>query len=69
MRKVAEQIPFTFQQLQKYEKGVPRMKAAIDGTMEVLPAVFSAIVTTVVAFSTFLFLDGRLGDFFREMAI
>ena len=54
---------------QKYEKGVPRMKAAIDGTMEVLPAVFSAIVTTVVAFSTFLFLDGRLGDFFREMAI
>ncbi len=54
---------------QKYEKGYPRLQAAIEGTMDVLPAVFAAIVTTVIAFSTFLFLDGRLGDFFREMSI
>ena len=40
---------------QKYEKGVPRMKAAIDGTMEVLPAVFSAILTTVIVFMGFFF--------------
>jgi multidrug efflux pump subunit AcrB len=53
---------------QEYEKGVPRLKAAIEGTMKVLPAVFSAIVTTVIAFSAFYFIDGRLGDFFSEMS-
>jgi multidrug efflux pump subunit AcrB len=54
---------------QEYEKGVPRLQAALNGTMQVLPAVFAAIITTVVAFSSFLFIDGRLGDFFSEMAI
>lgn len=54
---------------QQYEEGVPRLKAALDGTMEVLPAVFAAIVTTVIAFSSFLFIDGRLGDFFSDMAV
>ena len=42
---------------------------AVEGTMQVLPAVFSAIATTVVAFSTFLFMRGRLGDFFAEMSV
>lgn len=54
---------------QQYEKGVPRYQAALNGTMQVLPAVFAAIITTIIAFSTFLFIDGRLGDFFREMSI
>ncbi len=54
---------------QQYERGATPFQAAIDGTMEVLPAVFSAIITTVIAFATFFFIDGRLGDFFREMAI
>lgn len=54
---------------QQYEKGVPRYKAALDGTMQVLPAVFAAILTTIIAFSTFLFIDGNLGDFFAEMSI
>jgi multidrug efflux pump subunit AcrB len=54
---------------QQHEKGVGRIKAAQIGTMKVLPAVFAAIVTTVIAFSSFLFIDGRLGDFFSEMAI
>jgi multidrug efflux pump subunit AcrB len=54
---------------QQYEQGVPRLQAALNGTMQVLPAVFAAIITTVVAFSSFLFIDGRLGDFFSEMAI
>lgn len=52
-----------------HEKGVPRVKAAIDGTNNVLGAVFAAITTTVIAFSSFFFLDGSLGDFFPEMAI
>jgi len=54
---------------QHYERGAKPIEAAINGTMEVLPAVFSAIITTVIAFSAFFFIDGRLGDFFREMAI
>ena len=54
---------------QKYEKGAKPFEAALEGTMEVLPAVFSAIVTTVIAFSAFFFIDGRIGDFFREMAV
>lgn len=54
---------------QHYERGADPFEAAIEGTMEVLPAVFSAIITTVIAFSAFFFIDGRIGDFFREMAI
>ncbi|MEL6864402.1 MAG: efflux RND transporter permease subunit [Bacteroidota bacterium] len=53
---------------QKYESGVPRMKAAIDGTMTVLPAVCSAILTTVIIFSSFYFFEGQIGDFFKQMA-
>lgn len=54
---------------QQYEDGKPPIQAAIDGTMQVLPAVFAAIFTTMIAFGSFLFIDGRLGDFFSEMAI
>ena len=52
-----------------YEKGKTRIQAAIDGTMEVIPAITSAIITTVIAFSTFFFLDGRIGEFFMEVSI
>lgn len=52
-----------------HEQGMGRISAAIDGTMDVLGAVFAAIITTVLAFSSFFFLDGILGDFFREMSI
>ncbi len=52
-----------------HEKGKGRIQAAIDGTMEVMPAIISAILTTVVAFSTFFFLDGRIGEFFGEVSI
>ena len=51
-----------------FEEGKSRMQAAIDGTMEVLPAIFSAILTTMVAFSAFFFIEGRMGDFFKEMS-
>lgn len=54
---------------QRYEMGDSPEKAASDGTMMVLPAVFSAILTTVIAFSTFFFIEGRLGDFFSELSI
>ena len=52
---------------QHFEMGKSPAKAAIDGTLEVLPAVFSAVLTTIVAFSIFYFLDGIMGDFFVEM--
>ncbi len=53
---------------QKYEGGMPRYKAALEGTMEVLPAVFAAITTTVIAFNLFYYIDGQIGDFFSSMA-
>ena len=53
---------------QHHERGKNRIRAAIDGAAEVLPAVFSAILTTIIAFSTFFFIEGTLGAFFREMA-
>lgn len=52
-----------------HEKGKTPVQAAIDGTMEVLPAITSAILTTIVAFSTFFFLEGRVGEFFGEVAV
>ncbi|WP_299337179.1 efflux RND transporter permease subunit [uncultured Psychroserpens sp.] len=54
---------------QHYEKGKTPIQAAIDGTMEVIPPVVSAIVTTLLAFSLFLFLDSRIGEFFSEVSV
>lgn len=54
---------------QHYEKGKTPIQAAIDGTLEVLPPVVSAIITTLLAFSLFLFLDSRIGEFFSEVAV
>lgn len=53
---------------QHYEKGKTPIRAAIDGTIEVIPPIVSAIVTTVLAFSLFLFLDSRIGEFFSEVS-
>lgn len=52
---------------QHWERGKNPIQAAVDGTLEVLPAVFSAILTTIIAFSIFFVLDGIMGDFFKEM--
>jgi multidrug efflux pump subunit AcrB len=60
---IAENIYF------HYESGKNPIRAAIDGTMEVIAPITSAILTTLVAFSTFFFLDGRIGEFFSEVSI
>lgn len=52
-----------------YEKGKSPLQAAIDGTLEVIPPVVSAILTTLIAFSTFFFLDGRMGENFSEVGL
>ncbi|MBT4728420.1 MAG: efflux RND transporter permease subunit [Bacteroidetes bacterium] len=51
-----------------YKKGKSPVQAAIDGTMEVIPPILAAIATTIIAFSTFYFLDGRMGDMFSEVS-
>ena len=53
----------------QFEQGKDRFEAAVDGTMQVLPAVTGAILTTVVAFGSFLYIAGTVGDFFSEMAV
>ena len=53
---------------QEYERGLPPIQAAFVGIQKVLPAVISSILTTVAAFSTFFFIEGRLGDFAPALA-
>ena len=49
-----------------FEKGKSASKAALDGTMEVLPSVFTSILTTILAFAVLLFVEGL--EMMREMA-
>ena len=51
-----------------YEKGYDPKVAAIKGTMEVLPAVFVSVLTTIVAFAPILFVQGSL-EMMYEMAV
>lgn len=51
----------------QFEKGKSPKKAAIDGTMEVMPAVLTSVTTTIVAFSPLFFIEGRM-EFMYEMA-
>ena len=51
-----------------YDLGKSKIQAAIDGTMEVIPPIVSAILTTIIAFSTFFYVDGRIGSFFSEVS-
>lgn len=54
---------------QHHEMGKSPIQAAVDGTLEVLPPIISAIITTILAFSIFLFLDSRIGEFFGEVSV
>jgi len=53
---------------QHHERGVKPIPAAVNGTIEVLPSVTASILTTVVIFSSFFFLEGGLGDRSRDLA-
>jgi len=50
-----------------FERGKRPHQAAIDGTLEVLPAVFTSVTTTIIAFLPLIFLENR--GFTEEMAI
>ncbi len=54
---------------QHYEMGKNPIRAAIDGTLEVIPPIISAIITTILAFLTFQFLDSRIGRYYGEVSI
>jgi multidrug efflux pump subunit AcrB len=53
---------------QHFERGKDAINAAIDGTMEIISPLLLSFSTTVVAFSFFYFIDGRLGEFFRDIS-
>ncbi len=40
-----------------FERGKSPFKAALDGTLEVIPSVFSSVITTIAAFAMLLFVD------------
>ncbi|MAE08797.1 MAG: acriflavin resistance protein [Bacteroidetes bacterium] len=50
-----------------FQKGKSPKKAAVEGTMEVLPAVMTSVTTTIIAFSPLFFIEGRM-EFLFEMA-
>ena len=50
-----------------FERGKSPFKAALDGTMEVMPSVFTSVLTTMAAFSILLFVDNM--EMMREMPI
>ena len=51
-----------------FEKGKNPYQAAVDGTVEVMPAVFVSVTTTIVAFTPLLLLEGGF-EFLFDMAV
>ncbi len=52
---------------QHFEMGKSPIHAAVDGTVEVIPAVITSVLTTVVAFSPLFFISGNM-EMMYEMA-
>ena len=52
---------------QHFESGKSPRRAAIDGTLEVVPAVITSVLTTILAFTPLFFISGRMEMMF-EMA-
>ena len=53
---------------QHFERGKSPMRAAVDGTVEVIPAVITSVLTTIIAFSPLIFITGRM-EMMYEMAM
>ncbi|HQX50348.1 MAG TPA: efflux RND transporter permease subunit, partial [Planctomycetaceae bacterium] len=51
------------------QMGKTPMQAAMDGTIEVVPSVFSSVATTVFAFMPMFFVSGIMGKFFAVMPL
>jgi multidrug efflux pump subunit AcrB len=53
----------------KREEGMSYVKAAVEGTIEVLPSVCASVLTTVIAFMPLLFVTGVMGKFIAVMPV
>ncbi len=49
--------------------GKDYVQAAIDGTVEVMPSVITAVMTTIIAFMPFFFVSGVMGKFIAVMPV
>ncbi len=52
-----------------YERGKNALEAAIDGTLEVVGPVFTSVMTTIIVFATFFFMEGGLGQMMWQMGL
>jgi HAE1 family hydrophobic/amphiphilic exporter-1 len=52
-----------------YENGVPAREAAVRGAQEVTYPVIAAILTSIIAFSPLMFIEGVLGDFLGVLPV
>jgi len=52
-----------------FERGKSPSRAAVEGTMEVYPAVLTSVTTTIIAFSPLLFLAGTSMEMMRHVAV
>jgi len=50
-----------------FQKGKSPRRAALEGTLEVMPAVLTSVTTTIIVFSALFFIKGRM-EFMYEMA-
>lgn len=53
----------------KLEDGVPRYRAIVDGTKEVIGALWGSTLTTLVVFLPFLFVTGQVAVFTYDLAV
>ncbi|MEE9443552.1 MAG: efflux RND transporter permease subunit [candidate division Zixibacteria bacterium] len=53
----------------RFERGESAFTAAINGTRDVMAPVTTSVLTTVMAFMPFFFLDGMMGKFIWQMAL
>ena len=53
----------------KREEGLPYVKAAIEGTVEVLPSVAASVSTTIIAFMPLFYVVGVMGKFISIMPL
>ncbi|ERP38773.1 efflux RND transporter permease subunit [Chitinivibrio alkaliphilus] len=54
---------------QKHEEGLPPFQAAVEGVLDVALPVTTAVLTTILAFLPFFFLQGRMGSFIYQLAL
>ncbi|MCB0512968.1 MAG: efflux RND transporter permease subunit, partial [Bacteroidetes bacterium] len=53
----------------KLEKGMPKMKAAIEGSEEILFAVLATSITLAIVFLPIVFMQGFVGSLFMEFGV